>query len=206
MRIEPAAPGAEPAETLAAEWPPVLRRALGSVRWLPIPNLGGEVGRFLRPFAVGGVILTGGNDVGACPERDRTERSLIDDCIRARRPILGVCRGLQVLQDYFGGRLREAPPAHDRGRTHPIRVCHESGRRLLGRDRFSAPSFHRFGVAVPELAPELEAWAVSEDGFVEGLHHPELPIVAVQWHPERPLAEDDVALALLRSFADGWRN
>lgn len=205
MRLDPPANGSEPTDALAAEWPSALRRALGPARWLSIPNLGAEVARFLRPWGLAGVVLTGGADVGSCPERDETERHLIDDCIRHRRPLLGVCRGLQLLQHHFGGRLTSAPPEHDRGRTHAIEVCHERGRRLLGCERFTAPSYHRFGVALADLAPELDAWAVSDDGLVEGLHHRELPIVAVQWHPERPLPQLDLADRLLRSFYDGWR-
>jgi putative glutamine amidotransferase len=204
MKVDSPSDGSEPSDALAPEWPPALRRALGAARWLSIPNLGAEVVRFLRPWRLGGVVLTGGADVGSCPERDETERHLIDDCIRHRRPLLGVCRGLQLLQRHFGGRITAAPPAHDRGRTHAIEICHDRGRRLLGCARFSAPSYHRFGVSVGDLASELDAWAVSEDGLVEGLHHRELPIVAVQWHPERPLPRPDLADRLLRSLSDGW--
>jgi putative glutamine amidotransferase len=193
------------AESLADEWPPVLRRFLAGIPWVAIPNVGSEVTRFIRSLGVSGIVLTGGNDVGACPERDETERRLIEDCILARRPILGVCRGLQMLQTHFGGRLRTASGIHDRGRMHGIRICAPSGSRWLGRQYFRAPSFHRHGVAAPELAAPLEAWAISEDGLVEGLRHRDLPIVAVQWHPERPLPEVEVAVRLLRSFVDGWR-
>jgi N5-(cytidine 5'-diphosphoramidyl)-L-glutamine hydrolase len=205
MRIESPAGGSGPTDTLAPEWPPALRRALGAARWLSIPNLGADAARFLRPWRLAGVVLTGGADVGSCPERDETERHLIDDCIRRRRPLLGVCRGLQILQKHFGGKLTPAPPEHDRGRVHAIEICHDRGRKLLRCDRFSAPSYHRLGVAVADLAGELDAWAVSEDGLVEGLHHRELPIVAVQWHPERPLPRLDLADRLLRSLHDGWR-
>lgn len=202
MRLESA--GGRSWDTLAAEWPGFLRRALGTARWLAIPNLGAEVAAFLRPWSLDGLILTGGADLGSCPERDETERRLLDAWIRARRPVLGVCRGLQLLQAYFGGRLCEAPPAHARGRIHTIEICHERGRRLLGRERFAAPSFHRAGVAEADLAPELRAWAVSQDGLVEGVQHRELPIVAVQWHPERPMPEREPALRLLRAFCDGF--
>ena len=196
--------GSVGADRLPAEWPVFLRRVFPGARALPIPNIGREAVAFLRPWRLGGVILTGGNDVGTCAERDETERAVLEACIRDRLPVLGVCRGLQVLQDFFGGPLARVPDAHDRGRVHAIDVADDRTRRWLGCSRFRAPSFHRFGVAAEQLAAELAPCAFSEDGVVEAARHRVLPIVAVQWHPERPMPDSEPARGLLRAFADGF--
>lgn len=200
MRVDHAVEGAERRDVLAGDWASTLAHALGEIPWVPVPNLGAGVRHFLKQWDIGAVILTGGNDVGSCPLRDETETTILDVCLQRGLPVLGVCRGLQLLQAYFGGRLRPTPETHWAGRRHAVVVCHERGRQILGRERIEVPSFHRHGVRLDELCREFETWAVSEDGFVEGAFHRDAPVTAVQWHPERPLPDPEIALRLLRGF------
>jgi putative glutamine amidotransferase len=191
-------------DAIAGEWSGVLRCALPDVPWLPIPNLGREVEEFVDAFVVDAVILAGGEDLAVSPERDETERRLLALCLARGLPVLGVCRGLEVVQDFFGGKLRQAPPAHHAGRAHRITMRSDAATRLLGCGEMIVPSYHRWAVAEGELAAELVAFSASDDGVVEGLTHRSAPIVAVMWHPERPLDEPQIALRLLRSFAHGF--
>jgi len=202
MRVEPAGDGGETRDVLAHEWSDLLATALpGSVGVL-LPNAGATIVATVAALHLDAVILTGGNDVGSCVRRDATETSLLRHCLDARLPVLGVCRGLQMVQHYFGGALIAADAAHHGGRAHAIELTASRAQRLLGARRMTAPSYHRFGVAVADLASPLEAWALSADGLVEMLAHRSAPLVAVQWHPERPLPEQAHALRLLRGFAD----
>lgn len=203
MRVERApADGACARDALGHEWGDVLATALPGATWVALPNVGHAIERTAAALALDAVILTGGNDLGTCARRDETEASLLRHCLGAGIPVLGVCRGLQMVQTFFGGSLRAASAAHDAGRVHAIEVIERRAHRLLGTTRMRAPSYHRFGVDAAALAPQLEAWALSDDGMVEALAHRSAPIVAVQWHPERPLPEPDVALRLLRGFCD----
>lgn len=202
MRVECTGADGAAVDTLSQDWIDVLASALPDSTCVPLPNAGATAGDALATLGLDAVILTGGNDVGSCPRRDATEASILRSCLDARLPVLGVCRGLQMVQTFFGGALAAASAAHDAGRAHAIEVTAPRAAHLLGTRRLVAPSYHRFGVACDALAPALEPWGVSADGLVEILAHRSAPLVAVQWHPERPLPERAVALRLLRGFAD----
>lgn len=125
-----------------------------------------------------GIILTGGNDLGEAPERDGTERFLIRYAVGNRVPLLGVCRGMQMVLHEFGIPLQ-------RVEGH-VRVEHP----LSNGDRVN--SFHGWGAVEcrPPLIPE--AW--SEDGVLEAVRHGEYAwIRGIMWHPERyhPMREND---------------
>jgi putative glutamine amidotransferase len=127
----------------------------------------------LHPAAV---IFTGGNDLAAyggdAPERDATEKRLLEYAMSGGIPVLGVCRGMQFLHCYFGGTLREAD-GH-------VGACH---RLMFEGKETEVNSYHRLAVTQP--ADPFDALAVNEDGVVEAMGHQSRPILGVMWHPER---------------------
>ena len=156
-----------------------------------------------RPEAFDGLILSGGGDVeplrygeentasfGVDPERDAAEFRLIEAYCRAGKPILGICRGHQVLNVFFGGTLIQHLPDAERhvpsregDNAHATRALPDSFPALLYGERSVVNSAHHQGVG--RLAPELEAVQWSEDGVIEAARHKSLPVFSVQWHPER---------------------
>lgn len=151
-----------------------------------------------------GLLLTGGADVepthygeqplDACgaPDlwRDAAELAYAKAFIAAKKPILGICRGLQTLNVALGGTLYQDIPSqlgieHPGGMVHEV-IAREGSdlERLFGK-RFLVNSYHH--QAVKALAPGLVVDAVFADDerIVEAFHHMELPITAYQWHPER---------------------
>lgn len=151
-----------------------------------------------------GLLLCGGGDLdpalfgwkqqGSHPpdrERDLAELHLIAAFLAARRPILGVCRGMQVLNCALGGGLIQhlpdaVRPFHqDCGGDlyHPVLALEGSLLFRLYGPRFVVNSAHHQAVA--QVAPGLTASAWAEGGFPEGLEHTTLPVVGVQFHPER---------------------
>ena len=150
-----------------------------------------------------GLFLTGGDDIApekygeprkpecGAPDdgRDAAELALCKIFAARRKPILGVCRGLQLINVCFGGTLTQDLPS-ERGLAHPFRSVHEietpesSWLRAYFTPKFTANSYHH--QAVDKLGEGLAAAAFSENGSViEALEHESLPIRAVQWHPER---------------------
>jgi Predicted glutamine amidotransferases len=139
------------------------------------------------------LLLTNGEDVGAHPPRDRTERALVEAAIEADVPVFGVCRGHQFLNQYYGGNVVELADKlstnhnHD-GTSHEVDILDGPPAAVLP-DRIAVNSYHNDGVTTSHIAPPLKPFAISDDGVVEGLYHPELPVISIQWHPERPLEE-----------------
>jgi N5-(cytidine 5'-diphosphoramidyl)-L-glutamine hydrolase len=131
-----------------------------------------------------GLILSGGNDLSAIPdgtnssiERDKTEAKLINFCIQNKHPILGVCRGMQILVEYLGGSLIKIQ-GHI-GVPHPIHVRESTAL------SFEGNSFHAFAPNKADLPACLTVTANSQDGQIEAVRHDSLAIEGIMWHPER---------------------
>ncbi|MGN1030327.1 MAG: gamma-glutamyl-gamma-aminobutyrate hydrolase family protein [Butyricicoccaceae bacterium] len=152
------------------------------------------------PERFDGLLLSGGGDIspelcgmkhgerlrGIDRARDEREFALLEAFCAAEKPVLGICRGIQVIGVAFGGTLFEDLPTAElhRNTVHSV-VTAESGglRRPLG-ERFSVNSYHH--QAIRTLGTGLRVTAVSDaDGVIEGVEHEILPVWAVQWHIER---------------------
>lgn len=178
---------------------------------LILSQLIGEAGAPRALEGCEGLLLTGGEDVdpayyGEQPskalgsvdrERDRFELALFRAARAARLPVLGICRGIQLINVALGGTLyqdlpseRPGPIDHDPGtargaRTHHVRLAPGSqAARALGVDRLVPNSFHH--QAVKDLAPALIATGWSDDGVIEAVEGrpDDAWLLAVQWHPE----------------------
>ena len=167
------------------------RAAAAAMGW----ELGGE-GR-LEDYE--GLLLPGGGDLepwrygqqAQCvrnldPARDDDEWRLLEAFVEAGKPVLGICRGMQVINAYFGGTLFQNLSGHSQlggaDRVHPVRNTDPVWKRELGESMVVNSAHHQ---AVDRLGRGLLATQLAEDGVIEGLRHEELPIWAVQWHPER---------------------
>ena len=151
-----------------------------------------------------GLILGGGNDIdpayygeeinGAVNfdlQRDAAEFKLAKAFIDAKKPIMGICRGHQLLNVVFGGSLyqdienaKEHSSFSDYDLIHTVNAKENTFISELYGESFTVNSIHH--QAVKELGKDLEVIMTSSDGkTVEGLKHKHLPIFSVQWHPER---------------------
>jgi len=150
-----------------------------------------------------GLLLCGGNDshpkfygeeidgsVDIDLERDEVELALTDAFVKAGKPIFGICRGCQLLNIYFGGTIiQDLPNATCHRTTKEHRIIHNVtaqkgsiAEKIYGKE-FPVNSYHH--QAIKKLGDGLEIIMTCEDGVVEGVIHKTLPVLAVQWHPER---------------------
>lgn len=168
-----------------------------------IPNLLGDPAAFVDDNELDLLILTGGNDlsdlpgaVNTAPERDQTEATLLDLAIARRIPVLGVCRGLQMMVTHAGGRLQRV--SGHAGTTHGLEpVGGEADWPLR-----AAPvnSFHDWGLD-PDALGGYQPLAAAPDGTIEAVCHPHLPHVGIMWHPERGQRHPD-DLEIIRALLE----
>ncbi len=179
-----------------------------------------------------GVLLSGGGDIdpqqfngeshpkvsGVSPERDLLEFSLLEKALAAEKPLLAICRGIQVLNVAFGGDLYthiqdQLQPAlkHDwypkfpRDKmAHTVSLkCGSKLDEIFGDDEIQVNSLHHQGVA--KIGEGLEATAFAPDGLVEGLEVQGADFaLGVQWHPEC-LPDDEGMRALFSAFVAASR-
>ncbi|MFI5846125.1 gamma-glutamyl-gamma-aminobutyrate hydrolase family protein [Catenuloplanes sp. NPDC051500] len=152
-----------------------------------------------------GLLLAGGADIGPAlydaepdaftdtrPDRDAGEITLVTAAIGARLPVLGVCRGMQLLAAVHGGRLHQHLPdalGHEKHRpapgvfgTHGLRCAPGSRIAALLGTEAEVNTYHHQGVADPG---RLTATGWADDGLIEAVEDPAHPfLLGVQWHPE----------------------
>lgn len=142
-------------------------------------------------LGLAGIIFTGGEDLieygGRAPERDMTELALLN-WVRSRKiPLLGVCRGMQVVQHSFGVKLERV--------TGHVTTSHPLATESVMRD---VNSYHNY--ASIQDSPDLVAWAHAADGYIEAIRHRNENIIGVMWHPERNAPFDLHDIDLFKSF------
>jgi len=156
---------------------------------LPIllPNVADAALALCDQAGIAGLLLTGGNDLaelgGNAPERDEVENALLAFAERRRLPVLGVCRGMQVIQQRFAVPLRRVE-----GHVTPRQVIQ------IDHQPAEVNSYHHF--AAFESRPPLQTWAMADDGVIKAVRHATSSITGIMWHPERcsPFRPADVQL------------
>jgi putative glutamine amidotransferase len=194
----------KPAVLLPANYAEMVAAAGGiPVLLPPVPGIAAAVSR------LDGVLLTGGGDIdpgryGAQPhpatsrvsqERDAAELEVLNAAVAVGAPVLGVCRGMQLVNVARGGTLCQHlqndaghTPSPGRFGSHPVRIA--DGTRLAGilganGTGVDVPTAHH--QAIDRLGDGLVATAWAEDGIVEAVEHDgdgDSFLLAVQWHPE----------------------
>jgi len=165
-----------------------------------IPNNIEFVKSFILTEKFDGLLLTGGNDLvkygGNSPERDEVERTLLEHFIKYKLPILGICRGMQLIQDYFGIKLK--PISGHVATRHKLMVNpfsqYSEELKALG----SVNTFHHF--ATKSTVKELIVGARTSKNIIMQIEHKNLPIYGQMWHSEREFPFVDAELNLFRKI------
>ena len=149
-----------------------------------------------------GLILPGGSDIDPklfgqlnCGSRvidaplDRIQLTILKSFVHAKKPVLGICKGMQLINIFFGGDIIQHLPTYESHQYDNHDQVHETTAsegsllyRLYGQT-LTVNSAHHQGVHSP--GRNICYTQVCYDGVIEGLAHTYLPIIGVQWHPER---------------------
>lgn len=184
----------EERETLALDWGRFFSDYFES--FLPLP-LSYEVDFSRYEPYLSGVILSGGNDLNALNpnelsfKRDEYEKQIVRQCFKKNLPLLGICRGAQLIADFFNSSLKSC---ENHIGEHKITLI--NGKELV------VNSFHNYGVS--KLGQDLEPLAFAKDGTVEAFKHKRAKIYALMWHIEREggLSEESILKQWLRDVKE----
>jgi putative glutamine amidotransferase len=199
-----------PAALLPVGYPRLVQRSGGLAAMLPPDDPAAAAGVVAR---LDGLVIAGGPDVepvryGAEPhprtgpparERDAWELALIEAALASGTPLLGICRGLQLLNVALGGTLVQHIEGHVSATVgtfgeHPVKPVPGTRYGALVPEEFTVPTQHHQSVDL--LGAGLTVSAYAADGTVEAVELPDPRwVLGVQWHPE--MAEDTRVMAAL---------
>ncbi len=146
-----------------------------------------------QKYEFDGVILSGGNDLGEISFRDEYEYNLIKYCLQRGIPILGVCRGMQVINGFFGGSLKKV--RDQVGIEHGLIVNDDSKYASLLNNLSQVNSYHTYGIDKLGEGLQISAW--NEDKTViKAIEHKTKKILGIMWHSEReePFRKEELEL------------
>ena len=164
---------------------------------------------------IDGLLLPGGGDIlpaffgqenkgskNIDVSMDQAQFSALTMFVLLKKPVLGICKGLQIINIYFGGdMIQDLPSAQihsyiDGDQFHPTQIEKGSYLYNLYGTSLTVNSAHHQGIG--RLGKSLFSVQKSQDGIIEAIAHESLPILGVQWHPER--MEDPVSIPLFQYF------
>ena len=182
MRVMNAADYHEPRDAISHDWIKLVDS--WGMEPVCVPNTLKFPEAYLKSLRPDLLILTGGDDLGKTPVRDTAEMALLAGAIDRRLPVLGVCRGMQLINSYFGGTC--VPIEGHVAANHEVRL--ENDWCDIYGDLATVNSFHNQGLTRERLGDGLTVAATDKNGGIEAFFHHTYSIAAVMWHPERHTA------------------
>lgn len=171
----------------------------------------------IHPFFFGEETLRGCGS--SSPQRDSQELTMLPMAMDSRKPILGICRGIQLINTALGGTLyqdiptqlhQDFPVAHTQpfpsaSPSHYVTISRDSRLfQITGKEKIPVNSMHH--QACKRLGSGLIPAAWSSDELIEAVEMPDYPyLLGVQWHPEHLWETDDAAKSLFSSFINACR-
>ncbi len=151
-----------------------------------IPNRLKNIEEYLEQTGIEGIILSGGDNIGENKDRDETEIKMIDYAITKEIPLLGICRGMQMINQFFDGNVIKTNDKNHVRTKHDIIIKKEKSKNEFLYNKFTVNSYHDNVINDSELGNELIKIGIAEnDNTIEVFEHKKFPILGIMWHPER---------------------
>jgi len=158
---------------------------------------------YFNEIGIDGVVFTGGNNLSLVSgneldsRRDEFENSIIKYCVSNGIPLMGICRGMQVIANYYHANI--LPVENHVGNRHKLIISSESRMENILAEIKDVNSYHDYGIK--ETPKEFVQSAYCEaDGTVEAMESDNLKIYCQMWHPERERPINEMDLKLFRKF------
>jgi putative glutamine amidotransferase len=200
QRVEECANYKERRDCLDQRWY-VFANHLGYVP-IPLPNVSAiQVPELCKSLKLHAVLFSGGNSIAnlephasnIAPERDQFELALLKHLIHTSIPTIGICRGMQIINLYFGGKLCKI--------DNHVAVNHAI---IKNDNTYELPdivnSYHNWGIKPIDLADCLTPICCDQQGYIEGYVANKHRILGIMWHPERENPHSTIDINLIRNF------
>ena len=189
-RVVEAETYAEKRDAISQDWTTFIQKINGIPIYIPNSLL--DIESFANELKIDALVLSGGDNVGFPPEREKTEHALINFAMKNEIPLLGVCRGMQKINQFFGGSQDKLETDEHVNNEHQIKIHDKKLLNIFGSEIINVNSFHHNIIKEKTLGQDLIPFALSNiDDTIEGFYHQKFPFFGVMWHPEREQKEFD---------------
>jgi len=167
----------------------------------PLPNLSiDKIPEILEGLKLDGIIFTGGNSLAylnsglgdAAPERDAFESALLMEAMVRGIPVVGICRGMQLINVELGGKLTSV--------SGHVGLYHS----IIPSERVSLPkvvnSYHNWAIPSDGLSERLRPLAFDSGGNIEAFEGLDNRLLGIMWHPEREDPFSSLDIELMKGF------
>ena len=159
-----------------------------------------------------GFLVTGGADIdpkyfgednlglskNVKPDLDEVDKKVVEYAAKTKKPLLGICRGHQAINVFLGGTLYQDIGNDHRGIANDHLAKAIKNDVLAFNEDLVINSYHH--QAVRDVAPNMKAIAFHQDGTIEAIVHDTLPIIGVQWHPEKLMGTHETTVIFDKFF------
>ncbi len=181
-----------------------------NIRLYPVPNNINNVQEYIFKLKIDGIIFSGGNNIGSQNKilfknktlekddvsisRELVELKLLSWSIQNKKPVIGVCKGMQFINSFFGGNQFITDRSKHVNKMHELSFIEKEFIEIYGESQ-TVNSYHNFGINRKNLAPNLIPTSLF-DNEVESFKHVKNKIYGIMWHPERnfPFNKSDIEL------------
>jgi len=181
-------------DSLSQDWSNYFFENFPNDIWVTIPNQGSKSIEYFKSLKLNVLILSGGDNLGDTINRDETEVSLLKFALHNLIPVIGVCRGMQLIHVYYGGKIESGDSSFSK--------IHKSKNHIINykeNEQIIVNSYHTNKIVESTLSKEFTVLArCIEDNSIESFYNKN--ILSIMWHPERKIESFSWSTNLLKKF------